>query len=42
MLEDVPEEVKQKILQRIPLERFAEVDDIAGIVRFVASEDAGI
>ena len=41
MLEDVPEEVKEKILQRIPLERFAEVDDIAGIVRFVASEDAG-
>jgi 3-oxoacyl-[acyl-carrier protein] reductase len=41
MLEDVPEEVKEKILRRIPLERFAEVDDIAGIVRFVASEDAG-
>ncbi|EMA37692.1 short-chain dehydrogenase/reductase SDR [Halococcus hamelinensis 100A6] len=41
MLEDVPEEVKQKILQRIPLERFAEVEDIAGIVRFVASEDSG-
>jgi 3-oxoacyl-[acyl-carrier protein] reductase len=41
MLESVPERVQQKIIDRIPLNRFATVDDVAGIVRFVASEDAG-
>jgi 3-oxoacyl-[acyl-carrier protein] reductase len=40
MLETVPERVQEKILRRIPLDRFATPDDIAGIVRFVASEDA--
>lgn len=40
MLETVPERVQEKILDRIPLNRFATVDDVAGIVRFVASEDA--
>lgn len=40
MLESVPEDVKQKILDGIPLNRFAEPEDIAGIVRFVASQDA--
>ena len=40
MLESVPERVQEKILRRIPLDRFATPDDIAGIVRFVASEDA--
>jgi 3-oxoacyl-[acyl-carrier protein] reductase len=41
MLETVPERVQKKILQRVPLDRFASPDDIAGIVRFVASEDSG-
>jgi 3-oxoacyl-[acyl-carrier protein] reductase len=40
MLETVPERVQERILDRIPLDRFATVDDVAGIVRFVASEDA--
>ncbi|MFB6084145.1 MAG: beta-ketoacyl-ACP reductase [Halorientalis sp.] len=40
MLEDVPERVQQKILDRVPLSRFAQVEDIAGIVRFLASEDS--
>ena len=40
MLETVPERVQEKILRRIPLDRFATPEDIAGIVRFVASEDA--
>jgi 3-oxoacyl-[acyl-carrier protein] reductase len=40
MLETVPERVQERILDRIPLNRFATVDDVAGIVRFVASEDA--
>ncbi|WP_255198127.1 beta-ketoacyl-ACP reductase [Halorarius litoreus] len=41
MLETVPERVKEKILDRIPLNRFATVDDVAGLVRFLASEDSG-
>ena len=41
MLDEVSEEVQEKILERIPLERFAEVDDISGIVRFVAGPDSG-
>ena len=40
MLETVPDRVQEKIIQRIPLGRFAEVEDVAGIVRFVASEDS--
>jgi 3-oxoacyl-[acyl-carrier protein] reductase len=40
MLETVPERVKEKIIDRIPLGRFAEVEDVAGIVRFVASEES--
>ncbi|SEL97373.1 beta-ketoacyl-ACP reductase [Haloferax larsenii] len=40
MLADVGEEIQDKIRQRIPLRRFAEVDDIAGIVRFLASENS--
>ncbi len=40
MLEKVPDRVQEKILSRIPLDRFAEVEDVAGIVRFLASEDS--
>ncbi len=40
MLEDVPERVQEKIIQRIPLGRFASVDDVCGMVRFIASEDS--
>jgi 3-oxoacyl-[acyl-carrier protein] reductase len=40
MLEGVPDRVKEHILDRIPLDRFAEVEDIAGIVRFLASDDS--
>lgn len=40
MLADVPEEVKEKIRRQIPLDRFAEVEDVAGIVRFVAGKDS--
>jgi len=40
MLEKVPERVQEKILQRIPLDRFATVDDIAHTVRFVASPES--
>ena len=40
MLDKVPERVQNKILNRIPLDRFADVDDVACIVRFLASEDS--
>ena len=40
MLADVPERVRKNILKRIQLDRFAQVDDIAGIVRFLASRDS--
>ncbi len=40
MLEEVPERVQEKILREIPLNRFATVEDISGIVRFVASEES--
>lgn len=41
MLADVPEEVQANIRERILLDRFAEVEDIAGIVRFLASKESG-
>ena len=40
MLDEVPERVQEKILREIPLDRFATVQDVAGIVRFVASEES--
>ena len=40
MLEKVSDPVKEHILERIPLDRFATVDDISGIVRFLATEDS--
>lgn len=40
MLADVPDRVRENILQRIPLDRFARVEDITGIVRFLASRDS--
>lgn len=40
MLEGVPKRVQEKILRRIPLDRFATIDDIAPVVRFMASEDS--
>ncbi|MCQ4332136.1 beta-ketoacyl-ACP reductase [Natronomonas sp. F2-12] len=40
MLADVPDRVQENILERIPLDRFAQVEDVAGIVRFLASRDS--
>jgi 3-oxoacyl-[acyl-carrier protein] reductase len=40
MLAEVPEDVQERIVAQIPLERFAEIDDIASTVRFLASEDS--
>ena len=40
MLADVDEEIQDKIRQRIPLNRFAEAEDVSGVVRFLASEES--
>jgi len=40
MLEKVPERVQQKIRDKIPLNRFADPEDIVGMVRFLASDHA--
>ncbi|WP_254538092.1 beta-ketoacyl-ACP reductase [Halomarina litorea] len=40
MLEVVPDRVQEKIIERIPLGRFATVDDVSGIVRFLASKES--
>lgn len=39
MLHVVEEEIQEKIRQKIPLGRFAEVEDIAGAARFLAGPD---
>ncbi|MCU4739990.1 beta-ketoacyl-ACP reductase [Halobacteria archaeon AArc-m2/3/4] len=40
MLETVPEHVLERIISGIPLERLAEIEDVAAVVRFLASEDS--
>lgn len=40
MTDDLPEEVKAKALEAVPLKRFAKTQDIAKAVMFLASEDA--
>ncbi|UPM43232.1 3-oxoacyl-ACP reductase FabG [Halocatena salina] len=41
MLEDVPKEIQESILDQIPLNRFAEPKDIAGLVRYLAGSRSG-
>jgi 3-oxoacyl-[acyl-carrier protein] reductase len=40
MLAEVPDRVREHILEDIPLDRFAEVEDIVGMVRFLASQES--
>jgi 3-oxoacyl-[acyl-carrier protein] reductase len=40
MLEKVPDRVRAKIREDIPLDRFAEPEDIVGMVRFLAGDQA--
>ncbi|QLK26834.1 beta-ketoacyl-ACP reductase [Natrinema zhouii] len=40
MVEGVPDKVLDRIIAGIPLERLATVEDIAAVVRFLASEDS--
>jgi len=40
MLETVPESVLDRIVAQVPLNRLAEVEDVASVVRFLASEES--
>jgi 3-oxoacyl-[acyl-carrier protein] reductase len=40
MLEKVPDRVRDKIRARIPLDRFADPEDIVGMVRYLASDES--
>ena len=41
MVEAVPEEIQKRILEQVPMSRFAEPPEIGRCVRFLASDDAG-
>ena len=41
MFADVPDAVQEKLRDDIPLARLAQIEDIAGLVRFLASEESG-
>ena len=41
MTAELPEKRQQEILGQVPLGRYASVDEIAGVVRFLASDAAG-
>jgi len=41
MVEAVPDDMIEKILQMVPMSRLAEPDEIGRWVRFLAAEDAG-
>jgi len=40
MLDNVPEEVRKRWIEMIPLKRLGRPDEVAGIVRFLASDEA--
>ncbi|SEV81850.1 beta-ketoacyl-ACP reductase [Natrinema salifodinae] len=40
MVESIPDSVLDRIVSGIPLERLAEIEDIAAVVRFLASEES--
>ncbi|MDY6819106.1 MAG: beta-ketoacyl-ACP reductase [Halobacteriales archaeon] len=41
MIETIPDDIKAEIRDQIPLDRFADTDDIACATRFLASKDSG-
>ncbi|WP_448317864.1 3-oxoacyl-[acyl-carrier-protein] reductase [Streptomyces sp. CO7] len=40
MTRELPEETRKEFLTRVPLGRYAEVEEIAGVVRFLSSDEA--
>jgi len=40
MLDKVPDRVRERIKAKIPLDRFAEPEDVTGMVRFLATEES--
>src|SRR4030067_3122682 len=40
MISDVPEAIRKKFLEMIPLKRFGKPEEVAGIVKFLASSEA--
>ncbi|MSP78436.1 MAG: 3-oxoacyl-[acyl-carrier-protein] reductase [Dehalococcoidia bacterium] len=40
IVEDLPQQIKDRILARIPLQRFAHVEEIAGMVGYLVSDEA--
>jgi len=41
MTAELPEKRQQEILGQVPLARYAQPEEIAGVVRFLAGEQAG-
>ncbi len=41
MTDKLPEDVREEMLKQIPLSRFGSPDDVAAVVKFLASEDSG-
>ena len=41
MVEELSEELKEEVLSRIPLNRFGTPNDVAALVAFLCSDDAG-
>jgi 3-oxoacyl-[acyl-carrier protein] reductase len=41
MVEAIPDEIQDDLRAEIPLERFADTSEIAGLVRYLASEESG-
>jgi 3-oxoacyl-[acyl-carrier protein] reductase len=40
MLDEVRDDIQERILEEIPMGRFAEVEDVSHVVKFLASEEA--
>ncbi|MEU3558208.1 3-oxoacyl-[acyl-carrier-protein] reductase [Streptomyces fragilis] len=40
MTRELPEQTRKEFLSRVPLGRYAEVEEIAGVVRFLSSDEA--
>ncbi|MDQ2051559.1 beta-ketoacyl-ACP reductase [Natronolimnohabitans sp. A-GB9] len=41
MVESIPDEVQAELLEEIPVDRFATVEEVAGLVRYLADEQSG-